>query len=273
MAELERGVYEHLITQGLDERLRLVDDDLVARGRLDPADADELLARPIAALARRALRAVPGSDGQRLAAQVAVANRIADSIAALRPDLVDGADLVADPGELLAAIIDRPPAPREPRFPVRPATPLSTGALLVNGRDQPRIGHEVAHELASADGVDLLCAFIKWYGVRLLAEPIRELIARGGRLRVISTSYLGATDQRALDRLAELGAEIKISYETRTTRLPAKAWLFRRGNGTSTAYVGSSNLSRTALLDGVEWNVRVSNLEQPHVVDTLYSGN
>ncbi|PZF86859.1 DUF3427 domain-containing protein [Micromonospora deserti] len=131
------------------------------------------------------------------------------------------------------------------------------------------MGHEVTHEMASADQVDLLCAFIKWHGLRLVERPIRELIERGGRLRVITTTYLGATDQRALDRLAELGAEIKVSYETRTTRLHAKAWLFRRRNGTSTAYVGSSNLSKTALVDGVEWNVRVSNLEQPHVIDTF----
>ncbi|WBB70771.1 DUF3427 domain-containing protein [Micromonospora sp. WMMD812] len=123
--------------------------------------------------------------------------------------------------------------------------------------------------MASADQVDLLCAFIKWHGLRIVESAIRELIARGGRLRIITTTYLGATDQRALDRLAELGADIKVSYETRTTRLHAKAWLFRRNNGTSTAYVGSSNLSRTALIDGVEWNVRVSNLEQPYVIDTF----
>ncbi|WP_242624106.1 phospholipase D-like domain-containing protein [Micromonospora kangleipakensis] len=123
--------------------------------------------------------------------------------------------------------------------------------------------------MASADQVDLLCAFIKWHGLGIVEPAIRDLIARGGRLRVITTTYLGATDQRALDRLAELGAHIKISYETRTTRLHAKAWLFRRRNGTTTAYVGSSNLSKAALIDGVEWNVRVSNLEQPHVIDTF----
>ena len=117
--------------------------------------------------------------------------------------------------------------------------------------------------------VDLLCAFIKWHGLRVVETALRELIERGGRLRVITTTYLGATDQRALDRLAELGAEIKVSYETRTTRLHAKAWLFRRATGTTTAYVGSSNLSRTALVDGLEWNVRLSNVEQPHVLDTF----
>jgi hypothetical protein len=140
VADLERGVYEHLITQELAGRLRLVDDDLVQRDKLDPADADELLPRHFAVLARRALRAVPGSDQDRLTAQVAVANRIADSIAALQPQMVGADDQVADAEHLLAAIIDRPKPPTPPRFPVRPSTPLSTGALLVNGPRATRRG-------------------------------------------------------------------------------------------------------------------------------------
>jgi len=58
----------------------------------------------------------------------------------------------------------------------------------VNGRDQPRIGSEVQRELASADRVDLLCAFIKWHGLRVLEEPLQELLRRGGQLRVITTT-------------------------------------------------------------------------------------
>lgn len=198
-----------------------------------------------------------------------MANRIAASIAAVEPGAVDTEDQVSDSRRLLRAIAAPASPPASPAFPQRPTTPLSTGALLVNGRHQPRIGHEVAYEMASADSVDLLCAFIKWYGLRLIEPAIHELIARGARLRVITTTYLGATDQRALDRLAELGADIKVSYETRTTRLHAKAWLFRRNNGMTTAYVGSSNLSKSALVDGLEWNVRISNVEQPHVINTF----
>jgi superfamily II DNA or RNA helicase/HKD family nuclease len=269
VTELGRGIYEHLITNELADRLRVIGPELVERTDLDPADAHEVLARHIAALARRALRAVSGPDDESLARQVAVANQIAETIALIEPRAVDAADQVTDVHKLLTAIADPPAPPARPTFPVRPTTPLSTGALLVNGRHQPRIGHEVAHEMASADEVDLLCAFIKWHGLRLVERPIRELIERGGRLRVITTTYLGATDQRALDRLVELGAEVKVSYETRTTRLHAKAWLFRRNNGASTAYVGSSNLSKAALVDGLEWNIRVSNLEQPSVIDTF----
>ncbi|MEV6690346.1 DUF3427 domain-containing protein [Micromonospora sp. NPDC051196] len=268
MADHDAGVYEHVITQKLARRLQHLDTALVQQARLDPADAHDVLAKHIAALARRALLAVGGGD-DKLARQVDLVNRIAENIASLEPRAVGVDDQVIDAELLLHAIAAPPTPPAAPDFPVRPTTPLSSGALLVNGRNQPRIGHEVTHEMASADQVDLLCAFIKWHGLRIIEPAIRDLRDRGGRLRVITTTYLGATDQRALDRLAELGAEVKVSYETRTTRLHAKAWLFRRRTGTTTAYVGSSNLSKTALVDGVEWNVRISNLEQPYVIDTF----
>ncbi|MER7432781.1 hypothetical protein [Nonomuraea rubra] len=76
---------------------------------------------------------------------------------------------------------------------------------------------------------------MKWNGVRVLAEAIEEFLQRGGRLRVVTTTYIGATDRLALDRLAAMGVEIRVSYDTRMTRLHAKTWLFRRDNGLSTA--------------------------------------
>lgn len=269
MADLTQGPYEHLFTQQLASRLLQLDKALVQHRPLDPADSHEYLTRHLAVLVSRALRAVPGSGDDKLHRQVEFANRIAAAITELDPAAATPDDQIIDARNLLHAIAAPPTPPAEPTFPPRPSTPLSTGALLVNGRHQPRIGHEVTHEMASADSVDLLCAFITWHGLRIIEPALRELRDRGGRLRVITTTYLGATDQRALDRLAELGAEIKVSYETRTTRLHAKAWLFRRDTGLTTAYVGSSNLSKAALVDGLEWNVRISNVEQPHVIATF----
>jgi len=247
VADLTPGIYEQLVTDGLQLRLAAVDAALVDRDPLDPADAHDILARHLSALARRALRSVPGDDAAALARQVALANEIAEAIIALAPEVVSDGDLVAETSDLLQAVAAPQDVPGPVRFPTRPEVPLSVSALLVNGRDQPRIGVEVQRELASADRVDLLCAFIKWYGVRVLEEHIEGFIRRGGRMRVITTTYIGATDRRALDRLVELGAEVSVSYETRMTRLHAKAWLFHRETGYSTAYVGSSNLSKTAL--------------------------
>src|SRR5581483_9480283 len=84
---------------------------------------------------------------------------------------------------------------------------------------------------------------------------------------ILTTVYCGATEARALDALIDWGAQVKVSYDTQRTRLHAKAWLFRRTTGFSTAYIGSSNLSASALLDGLEWNVRLSAIENRHVLD------
>src|SRR5439155_25142079 len=85
-------------------------------------------------------------------------------------------------------------------------------------------------------------------------------------LRLVTTTYTNSTELRALDELSSLGAEIKISYDTASTRLHAKAWLFRRKSGYSTAYIGSSNLTHSAMVTGLEWNVRVSGVRNPDVV-------
>ena len=86
---------------------------------------------------------------------------------------------------------------------------------------------------------------------------------------MITTTYMGATEKRAVDELHALGAEIKVALDARTTKLHAKAWLLERGSGLSTAFVGSSNLSHTALFDGLEWNVRLSSIDALHVIDRV----
>lgn len=151
---------------------------------------------------------------------------------------------------------------------LRPATPLSDAALMTNARNEPTLAAELRAELGSADHVDLLCAFVKWQGLRLLERELTELRKRGVPLRVITTTYLGATDARALDALVnDFGAEVRVNYETDRTRLHAKAWLLRRNTGFHTAYVGSSNLSHAALVDGLEWNVRLSAISTPHLLE------
>ncbi|MFN8613898.1 MAG: DEAD/DEAH box helicase family protein [Vulcanimicrobiota bacterium] len=122
----------------------------------------------------------------------------------------------------------------------------------------------------SADRVDLLCSFLKWSGYRQLRRPLQELVQRGGQVRVLTTCYLGATDVRVLEELAEF-ARVRVSYETRRTRLHAKAWLFHRDTGFSTAYIGSSNLSAAAMVDGLEWNVRLSVAENGRVLEKFQS--
>ncbi|GAA2110222.1 DEAD/DEAH box helicase [Microlunatus panaciterrae] len=149
----------------------------------------------------------------------------------------------------------------------RPHTPLSETSLLTNSPGEPNISFEIKTELASADAVDLLCAFIRFAGVRIIKEQLAELRSFGIPLRVITTTYRGVTERRALDLLVrDLGAEVKVCYDEHTTRLHAKAWLIKRNSGYDTGFVGSSNLSRSALLDGLEWNVRISSVATPSLI-------
>ncbi|MCB0963061.1 MAG: DEAD/DEAH box helicase family protein, partial [Acidimicrobiales bacterium] len=278
MEGVEAGIYEQLLTEQLRGLLDGLPRDLVQAADLDDGDAHDVLADHVATVVRRALRSVPSSAGNgesRSDRQVALANAIIRQVLDAAPSAVEAGDAIAE-GRQLLEVHGPPSAPGPPRPTTRPTTPLSTSALLVNGRDQPRIGSEVQKELASADRVDLLCAFVKWHGLRVVEEQIAELVRRrraAGEeapiLRVITTTYVGSTERRALERLIDLGAEVKISYETRMTRLHAKAWLFHRRSGYSTAYVGSSNLSKSALVDGLEWNVRLSEVDQPHLLDTF----
>lgn len=253
------GLYDELVTARVADALK-GSDLQVELEDLDAAESHHVLARHLARVMTRVMRGVP--EKERAAAQMALVRRV---LAAARPD--------ADDQELMAEVPESPGSVLTGLFPVgvptpsRPLIALSDSALLVNGRGEPRVGEEVRREIESADRVDLLCAFIKWFGLRVLEEPLESFLRSGRKLRVITTTYLAATEPRPLQWLAERGAEVKVSYDTDTTRLHAKAWLFHRDTGFSTAYVGSSNLSKAAMLDGVEWNVRLSQRETPHILD------
>jgi superfamily II DNA or RNA helicase len=274
VTQLPSGLYEKVITGQLEEQLSSLAGVKIQRELIEAEDAPELLARYVGSLTRQALRAQGrgGEGANHIGRQIETVNRVVSLLGELAPEQVDTADLISTSRELLLAIAATAGSEGLPGgakvFPLRPNTPLSASALLVN-RGNERILHALRSELASADEVDLICAFLKWSGVRLLREPLAELVERGGRLRIITTTYLGASDLRAIDELARLGAAVKISYETQATRLHAKAWHFHRQTGFSTAYVGSSNMSGPALTDGVEWNVRLSAIEAPHLIEAF----
>ena len=249
---LLEGLLESLITEELERRLRTADALNAHIGAVDPADEPHVLARHLARVVEAELTRRRNPDDRR-----DIVNDLLDHLDA--PD----ERLTGQSRQLLSLV--RPAAPGVlARSTTRPATPLSDAALLTNGHGEPSIGAEVRAELASADEVDVVLAFVMWHGLRLLERELTELRDRGIPLRVITTTYVGATEREALDRLVrDFGAHVKVHYDTQRTRLHAKAWLFRRNTGFDTAYVGSSNLSRSALLDGVEWNVRLSSVATP----------
>ena len=261
------GLYDELITLGLARELEELERSgfLIFKDELDAADADVKLSRHLAMLLTKALRSV--ESDQRLEKQVRLANALREALSRLSSKEVSSEDTVSRPPQILSAISPRSIGLASHQAPQRPQIRLSASDLLVNARGEPRIGHSLAEEIPSCDRIDLLCAFIRWNGLRIVEPALREFLEGRRPLRVITTTYTGSTERRALDRLADMGAEVKVSYETQATRLHAKAWLFQRDTGYSTAYVGSSNLSQTAMLDGLEWNVRLSEVETPALLE------
>ncbi|MCB1335957.1 MAG: DUF3427 domain-containing protein [Maritimibacter sp.] len=112
----------------------------------------------------------------------------------------------------------------------------------------------LADKLDKAHSVDLAIAFAMDSGVALLEPWFRDLLARGGRLRIVVGDYLDTTDPAALGRLLDLEAAELYVFETAGLSFHPKAWLFRAADRQG-AIVGSSNLSESALRTGVEWNL------------------
>jgi len=249
---LPEGLYELLNTDRLGNLLSSESELQPIFADIDDEDSPDILSRHVADAVRQALTAAKPTE------RVALANKLLQEL--------QHSDRIAE-GPTQLQSLHRPDTLKR-RNVRRPTTKLSDSALLTNSRDDPNLAAELRTEIESANTVDLLCAFVRWTGLRLLHPALEELKERGAKLRVITTTYMGATERRAIDELViRYGAEVKISYETQATRLHAKAWLFRRNSGFDTAYVGSSNLSQAALLDGLEWNVRLSSVGTPALLN------
>lgn len=260
------GLYELLITVGLDQRLGAVEKSLIRRTGLNPAEAANRIAFHLGRQVERAVAALP--EKERAERGIAVANELLARLDELVHEAELGEDLSVDPGAVLGAVLGRLPDGR-PRPIEAPLTPLLDTALLTNAPGEPRVGRQVAAEIDSADAIDVLMAFIRTSGIGPFREALRRHCAGGRRLRVLTTAYTGSTQRTALDQLEELGAEIRVSYDLSSTRLHAKSWLFQRESGFSTAFIGSSNLTHSAQVSGLEWNVRVSGARNPEVVDKV----
>lgn len=134
---------------------------------------------------------------------------------------------------------------------------------LIRGADDPLLPHLKVH-LDQATAVEICVAFVQLSGLRLVEEHLRDLLHRGGKLRFLTGDYLDITDPQALLVLLDLAdrpdlqdrLELRV-FETRKVSFHPKSYLFHFANGTTTALVGSSNLTGSALQAGIEWNYRV----------------
>jgi superfamily II DNA or RNA helicase/HKD family nuclease len=266
---LKPGLHEALLTRRLKLLLaELPDETLVPEvAELRDAEASDRMSRHLAAILARAIERAP--EGKRSEEALRIAAALIHRLQTLTDGKGDPSrDEPVEPGQVLVALLKRLPDGR-PQQIERPLTPLLDTTVFTNAPGEPAVGHELRAEVPSADGIDFVMAFIRWSGVRPLVEALRRHCEAGKPLRVLTTTYTNSTEQRALDELERLGAQIKVSYDTSSTRLHAKAWIFHRETGYSTAYIGSSNLTHSAQVLGLEWNVRVSAARNPDAISKM----
>lgn len=262
---LPEGLYDLLLTDSLQARL----DEASAQREPLAGNAAEWLGELIGRQMAAVLEELPGDGHDKRMAQLALINELLVSLRTRLAAQSRSADAAAllDPVALPASVLKS--IRRDRQFPQAPELGLALPWLFTAGKGSPALLTELRRELASADSVDILVSFIKVEGVRKIADVLRSITAVDAagqpatRLRVLTTTYTGATDAKALDELAALpGCELRVSYDGRRTRLHAKAWLFRRATGFGSAYVGSANLSGAAMTGGLEWTVKLTQRAQ-----------
>ena len=267
---MNQGIYEELITQLVSENLDKLDKNkfYLKKSVLDKEEASSVLSKHLAKTLKHAFQLIKG----KAELQIEIANKI---IKLLKDELNKqefNDDLINVEGEILKAVFSKTDAHfsnldlrlKE----ITPYTRLTQSELFTGGNGGLSLESELKKEILSSNEIYLLVSFIKFKGIIILEKELREFTERGGKLKVITTTYIGATDYKAIQLLSKLpNTEVKISYNTSNERLHAKAYLFYRNTGFHTAYIGSSNFSRSALTDGLEWNLKVTTKEVSHIID------
>ena len=261
MSRLSPGIYEALVDLSLRDALDQHPELRSVLGKIDPEEQPARYAAFVAKVLEQALR--EETDPER---RLALCNELL-GLVSRDPDRVhlEKYRLIGKKSDLLLEIT--PPHYGRSGMP-RPHTPLAESSLFTGSPQEPQLAHELLEEMRSADQVDILVSFIKWSGLRLLMPAFEDLLERRVPVRLITTSYMGASDARAVEWLAgQVNVQVRVSYDTERTRLHAKAYHFRRDSGFSTAYIGSANISHAAITSGLEWNLKVTAQDMAHILE------
>jgi len=257
---LKEGIYEQIINSKIKPDIDYLEENFeIGKEKLDIEEARKILSSYISEVTRKALKMLREKENDKaLLKQIETCNEMIEALSIALNDEEFKSLKVEESGEILTHVYSKMNQIKKKKV-IRPITPLSQSSLFTGSLSEPDMMSELKKEILSANSIDFLISFIKWSGLRLLLDELKVFTENGGKLRVITTTYMGATDPKAILELSQLkNTEIKISYDTKRTRLHAKAYFFKRESGFTTAYIGSSNLSNSAMTSGLEWNLKVT---------------
>lgn len=276
------GIYEQIINQLFEEKISSIDQNRFYIGErvIKKDEVAKLLSMYLTSIFEQVLSDMvdindeTDEEDEQKDSSVKRGLELANSIIRklVNEFHLDSGNLVSAQAKILTAVIDKTqsdyPDLAKRLEEMMPMKGLINGALFT-GKGM-KMYTELQKEIASADEIRLMVSFIKKRGLALILPRLREFTNRGGQLKVITTTYMQATDYDAIIQLSSLkNTEIKITYDVSSERLHAKAYVFLRDTGFNTAYIGSSNISEQALDTGAEWNVKVTQMEQPRMMKTI----
>ncbi|HHY83227.1 MAG TPA: DUF3427 domain-containing protein [Clostridiales bacterium] len=270
---LKPGLYEQVINKAIKNELMGIPEACKSIKPIDEVEASKILSQYLTEIIQKGLDNMQDKGGG-LSSQIDLTNRVVETVLQVTNE-ADYAALSVDERaeQLLALLRENDPSlliGKTAKNISRPETSIAQSSLFTGAIHEPQMFTELKKEILSSDRIDMLVSFIKWSGLRLIINELQEFTQKGGQLRIITTSYMGATDLKAIEELSHLpNTKIKVSYDTKRTRLHAKTYVFYRDTGFTTAYVGSSNLSNTAISSGLEWNIKITAKDLPETMHKI----
>lgn len=130
---------------------------------------------------------------------------------------------------------------------------------------------QLLHSFQKADSVDIIVSFLMESGVNMLIKHLGNALKRGAKIRILTGNYLGITQPSALYLIKrKLGNQIDLRfYNEKNRSFHPKSYIFHYEDY-SEIYIGSSNISRSALTSGIEWNYRFRSTTDPESYDKFY---
>ena len=135
----------------------------------------------------------------------------------------------------------------------------STDVMTGGSNQRMQLYYQLINSLKKADSVDIIVSFMMESGVKMLLDELENALQRGARIRILTGNYLGITQPSALYLIRrKLGKRVDLRfYNERNRSFHPKSYIFHYEDH-SEIYIGSSNISRSALTSGIEWNYRFS---------------
>ncbi|MEN1761576.1 phospholipase D-like domain-containing protein [Anoxynatronum sibiricum] len=118
--------------------------------------------------------------------------------------------------------------------------------------NQIKMAHEVKILIKKSREVLISVAFLRYSGVNIIIDDLEEMIKKGGQVKVLFSSGFGITEWKAVNALQEIGAELKCYQGEKVFH--SKGYIFRTDT-LAHVIIGSSNISSSALIEGIEWNM------------------